>query len=423
MHRFSVIESPCFVSRLRLGFDLKEFVDFSDSNHCTGSKYVPAVVIICRDLPKHSLSGRFIPGGILVHSELKLASIWSYCFRYGCLLMLMVASSGCHVVFPGKLEDGPKPCVPQEMPREHAKVTMPDYIIEPPDILTIEAISLVPKAPYKLRSLDVVSIFSSGLPEEEAIAGEYTLQPNGTIQLGHSFGTIHAIGISVEELQEKILTSLKQKYKEPTVWVTLLQMGAQQQIIGEHLVAPDGKVNLGTYGRVRLVGLTIEEAQAKVQTHLSKYLESPEIALDVYGYNSKVFYVITQGAGLGDQVVILPSRGNETVLDAIGQIQGLQSNSSTRMWIARPGYNNCGGDQILPIDWLAVTQRGDIKTNYQILPGDRLYVSEDKLVALDTALGKIMSPFERLFGVTLLGTQTAQRIVFFGDGPVGGGGF
>ncbi len=302
---------------------------------------------------------------------------------------------------------------------------MPDYIIEPPDILTIEAISLVPKAPYMLRPLDVVSIFSSGLTEVDAIAGEYTIQPNGTIQLGHSYGSIQAAGRTSAQLKEAILTQLKEEFVEPNVWVTLLQMGSQQQVAGEHLVAPDGKVNLGTYGRVRIVGMTIEEARAAVQTHLSQFLENPEIALDVRGYNSKVFYVVTQGAGLGDQVVILPSKGNETVLDAIGQIQGLQSNSSTRMWIARPGYNGCGGDQILPVDWVAVTQRGDIKTNYQIMPGDRLYVSEDKLVALDTAMGKLISPLERVFGVTLLGTQTVSRLVFFQEfGQRGGtGGF
>ncbi len=309
--------------------------------------------------------------------------------------------------------DGPKPAVPQEIPREQAKVTMPDYIIEPPDILTIEAVSLVPKSPYLLRPLDVISVFSAGLSEEEALAGEFTIQPNGTIQLGHSYGTMQAAGQTVEQLQATLLAKLKETFVKPEVWITLSQIGAQQQIIGEHLVAPDGKVNLGVYGRVRVVGMTIEEAQIAVQTHLSQYLQDPQIALDVLGYNSKVFYVITQGAGLGDGVTILPAKGNETVLDAIGQIQGLQSNSSTRMWLARPGYNGCGGDQILPVDWLAVTQRGDIKTNYQILPGDRLYVSEDKLVAFDTTLGKIFSPFERIFGVTLLGTQTAQRVVFF----------
>jgi len=302
---------------------------------------------------------------------------------------------------------------------------MPDYIIEPPDILTIETIGLIPKLPYKLRPLDVVTVFSAGLPDDIELAGEYTIQPNGTIQLGHALGLMPAAGKSVSQLQTELIGKLKETYREPEVWITLSQMGAQQQIAGEHLVAPDGKVNLGIYGRVRVVGLTIEEARLAIQDHLSQSLENPEIAVDVLGYNSKVYYVITQGAGLGDQVIILPSKGNETVLDAIGQIQGLQSNSSTRMWIARPGKNSCGGDQILPVDWLAVTQRGATETNYQVMPGDRIYVSEDKLVAFDTALGKIISPIERMFGVTLLGTQTVSRIRFFNQGNSGGfgGGF
>lgn len=300
---------------------------------------------------------------------------------------------------------------------------MPDYIIEPPDILTINAISLIPRSPYLLSQLDVVSISTAGLLEEGSIQGEYTVQPNGTIQLGFNYGAVNAAGKTVEQLQGEILGLLRKDYRNAQVWITLLQTSAQQQITGEHLVAPDGKVNLGTYGRVRVVGMTIEEAQNAVQAHLTRYLDNPKIAVDVLGFNSKVFYVVTQGAGLGDQVVIIPSKGNETVLDAIGQVQGLQSTSSTRMWVARPGYNDCGGDQILPIDWVAITQRGDIATNYQILPGDRLYVSEDKLVALDTAIAKIISPIERLFGVTLLGTQTAQRLAFFEESAVRGGTF
>lgn len=335
-------------------------------------------------------------------------------------MFLLVASSGCRLIYPGREPTGPKPNVPIQVPREQAMVTMPDYIIEPPDILSIEAISLVPKSPYTLRPLDAVSIFSSGLPEEAIIVGDFTVQPNGTIQLGGTLGLVRAAGRSVEQLQKDIQGKLEEDYNEPKLWITLAQLATQQQISGDHLVAPDGKVNLGTYGRVRVVGMTIEEARASIQAHLNQYLENPEIALDVLGYNSKVIYVVTQGAGLGDQVVILPAKGNETVLDAIGQINGLESTSSTRMWVARPGSNQCGGDQILPVDWLAVTQRGDITTNYQLLPGDRLYVSEDKLVALDTAMGKIISPIERIFGVTLLGTSTLQRLVFFERGAGGG---
>ena len=91
------------------------------------------------------------------------------------------------------------------------------------------------------------------------------------------------------------------------------------------------------------------------------------------------------------------------------------------MWVARPGSNESGGDQILPVDWLAISQRGDVTSNYQLLPGDRVFVSEDKLVALDTTLAKIVSPIERLFGIVLLGTSTAQNLVFFEESAVRGG--
>jgi polysaccharide export outer membrane protein len=193
-----------------------------------------------------------------------------------------------------------------------------------------------------------------------------------------------------------------------------VSIAAQQDVTGEHLVASDGRITLGGYGRVCVVGMTIEESKAAVEQQLAEYFENPQVSVDILGFNSKVYYVITQGAGLGDRVVPLPVKGGETALDAIGQIEQLSSNSSMRMWIARPGFNQAGGDQIMPIDWLGITQRGDVTTNYQLMPGDRLYVAEDKLVAIDTALAKFISPIERILGVTLLGTQAAERIATFG---------
>ncbi len=348
---------------------------------------------------------------------------WGGLLRTVGVLLLVASSQGCHFIYPGRDRGGPAPCVPADVPRELSKTTFPDYIIEPPDVLSIEAITLIPKTPYKLRPLDVVTVIVSGVSEEANISGQYIVQPNGTLQIippgtngrlaATELAAVPAVGRTVEEVQQTLMTILTRVYREPQVWVMLTQLAAQQQIIGEHLVAPDGKVNLGTYGRVRVVSMTIEEARAAIESHLSQYLEDPQVSIDVLGYNSKVYYVVTQGAGLGDRVTILPATGSETVLDAIGQIQGLESNQSTRMWVARPGKNNCQGDQLLPVDWLAVTQRGDTTTNYQLLPGDRLFVSEDKLVAVDTKLGKLLSPAERILGFTALATSTVSEIVFF----------
>ena len=56
------------------------------------------------------------------------------------------------------------------------------------------------------------------------------------------------------------------------------------------------------------------------------------------------------------------------------------------MWMARPAPAGCGKEQVLPIDWSAIAHGGETKTNYQILPGDRLFIVDDKLVAANNGL-------------------------------------
>jgi len=351
---------------------------------------------------------------------------------FGLLAVLLAASaSGCgapYMIRPYSTVPGPAVAACPDTPRELQKVSLPDYIIEPPDILTIDAVALVPHAPYKIHPLDVLQVAAAGLPTDANAVGEITVGIDGTLVLGFGYDSvdgkyepISVIGKTLPEVREAIKARFNTVVRDAEVWVQLLKIATQQDVAGEHLVAPDGTVNLGTYGRVRVVGMTLDEAKLAIQEHLAGRFENPEVAVDVFGYNSKVYYVITQGAGLGDQIVQLPIKGNETVLDALSQIQGLSGSQSTRMWVARPGANECGGDQIMPVDWLGITQRGDIATNYQILPGDRMYIAEDKLVALDTALAKAISPVERIFGITLLGTQTAKGIKFFNNANSQGG--
>jgi protein involved in polysaccharide export with SLBB domain len=174
-------------------------------------------------------------------------------------------------------------------------------------------------------------------------------------------------------------------------------------------VRPDGTVSLGTYGSVHVAGMTLMKAKAVIERYLSQFIQNPEISLDVSAYNSKVYYVIADGAGYGQQVYRFPATGNETVLDAISNIGGLPVVSSRRyLWVARPSPPCRNGYQILPVDWEAITQGGATETNYQLFPGDRLYIRSDCLIHLDNTIAKIISPIERLFGVTLLGTATVE---------------
>jgi polysaccharide export outer membrane protein len=298
-------------------------------------------------------------------------------------------------------------------PRELNKTILPDYRIEPPDVLQIDAIHLVPKAPYRLRALDSLQIYAAGALQDAPISGLYPIEPGGFVNLNAPYGKIQVGGKTAEEAKIVIEKHLAGHLNDPQATVNLGEIATKQQIAGPHLVGPDGAITLGGYGKVSVVGKTVGQAKAAIEQHLSKTLDEPEISVDVYAYNSKVYYIVLQGAGQGDGVSRFPVTGNETVLDAISQVNGLSPNSSTRIWVARPGRNSRGCHQILPVNWEAITQCADWQTNYQLMPGDRVYVAADKLVAFDTALGKLIAPAERLFGFVALGTSTISSVQFY----------
>lgn len=317
---------------------------------------------------------------------------------------------------------------PPDIPKELSKVALPVYTVEPPDILVIEAINIVPKQPYLLRTGDVVSVFVPTVQTDpnDPIQGAYPIQPGGVVNLGPNYGTVRVAGMRTEDAQAAIQEYLvKNHLKEASVSVSLIEMAGKQQIAGQHLVGPDGQITLGSYGSIPVVGLTLAQVKHVVEQHLRNFLEDPEVAVDVYAYNSMVYYVVTEGAGTGDGVYKFPITGNETVLDAMANINGTTEVSSKRIWIARPTPDGMA-QQILPVDWRGVSAMGAASTNYQILPGDRIFVAEDSLVAYDTHMAKVLAPMERAAGFILLQTGLATRLsgkVLKGGGnPRGSGG-
>ncbi len=295
--------------------------------------------------------------------------------------------------------------------RELEKVSLPRYVIEPPDILLVDALRVIPKDPFRIEPLDILYLDVVGAYADAPIRGPYAVEPGGAIDLGSLYGKVNVAGLSLDEATDAVTKHLERVLKTPQVSLTLYQSSGQQQIIGEHLVGPDGMISLGVYGKVYVTGMTIPEATEAIKQHLSKYLEETLISVDVMAYNSKVYYVVTEGAGLGDNIVRFPITGNETVLDAVSLVNGLSRVSSKNIWIARPSRET-GCFQVLPVKWEDVVRGGKAGTNYQMMPGDRLFIEEDHIIATDSMIARLTGPFERLLNVTLLGSntiQTAQR--------------
>jgi len=265
-------------------------------------------------------------------------------------------------------------------PTEHAKKVLPNYRIEPPDILFIEALRVQPRSPYHLQSGDELQIVAEP-PEAKLAARGFFVGSEGRIDLGPRYGKVQIAGLTTDEAAVAVKETVGQLYPDREVSLTVFQSRAMQPITGEHLVAPDGTVNLGSYGSVYVAGMTVEEATRAIDEHLSEYLDDPQVSVSVFAYNSKVYYVITQGAGDGGAVTRLPITGNETVLDAIAQVNGLSPLSSKRIFIARPQPSGAKHDKVLLVDWQAITKGASSATNYQVLPGDRIFVVDNVLIA------------------------------------------
>lgn len=280
--------------------------------------------------------------------------------------LALAAGGGC--VHPHAQMAGPPIAVPPpgEVPTETSKITLPPYVIEAPDVLIVEVI-LRGKGTNDDKFEDM-NKQGAPAPSRDSVRG-LPIQP----------------------------------------------------VSGQFPVRMDGTLGLGFWGAVPVAGLTLEQAAELIRQHLlhsdelgKRWQVTPEniiVVVDVLAYNSKFYYVVTDGGGYGEQVYRFPIYGSETAFDAISNIYGLPAVASKRnVWVARRTPHPGQPWQILPVDWVGITQHGLTMTNYQILPGDRIYVKAQKLIHIDTALARIISPIERLFGIVLLGSSTVNSI-------------
>jgi polysaccharide export outer membrane protein len=273
--------------------------------------------------------------------------------RAGWLSVLtLLATCGCQTVRTPeeKIANG-------NIPREFQKVNMPDYVLEPPDLVLVEVLEALPGRP---------------------ISGERLVRPDGKISLGF-YGDVYVAGLTMAEVKEKIILHLRK-------FLTDEALG---------LIETDD---------------TTGEPKIDEKTNKPKLIEpkdSATVFCDVTAYNSKNYYV------LGDVLITgkLPITGNETVLDAINFAGGLMPTAApANIRLVRPAPPGACCEQVLPVNIAAITSGGDPTTNYQIMPNDRLIVYRDPIVRLTVFIDRLAAPFQTVLGSMLQYSFTARSV-------------
>lgn len=159
----------------------------------------------------------------------------------------------------------------------------------------------------------------------------------------------------------------------------------------DQLVLPDGSIDLGVYGHPVVSGKTVSEIELQLQNLVNakdkpkdakpdpeKEKETNRITVRLISRTSAVYYVFGEVNAPGSFPVI----GRETVLDAIVAAGGLTKQAAEKdIVLSRPSPPD-GCRTVLPVCWPQIVQLGDTSTNYQIRPGDRIYVPSEGSTSL-----------------------------------------
>jgi polysaccharide biosynthesis/export protein len=234
------------------------------------------------------------------------------------------------------------------LPRELQKTTMPEYVVEPPDLITVEVLEALPGRP---------------------ISGERLVRPDGKISLGF-YGEVYVAGLTTSEIKEKIVLHLR-KYISDDV----LGLWKEDEKTHELIEVPPR--------------------------------ESDRVFVDVTSYNSKVYYVQGDVAAPGK----MPITGNETVLDAINYAGGLIPTAAPQnIRLVRPAPPGACCEQVLPVNLAAIVSAGDTTTNYQLMPGDRLVVYRDPIVRTTIFIDRLAAPFQTVINSILQYSFAARSV-------------
>jgi hypothetical protein len=134
--------------------------------------------------------------------------------------------------------------------------------------------------------------------------------------------------------------------------------------------------------------------------------ESRTVFVDITAYNSRYYYV------LGDVLITgkLPWTGNETVLDALQYAGGLMAHAEPKdIHLVRPGRGGRPA-KVYKVDLDAIQNKGDVRSNFQIFPNDRLIVGRNEIVKKTTEIDRLNAPIQSITGSILQEAFTLRAI-------------
>lgn len=272
--------------------------------------------------------------------------------------MFILASTGCNtlsslglpfggtgneIIQPAKsISEAPGDVL--AMPRELATAPLPVYIIEIGDTILIE--------PVKFDS-------TIRLP------GDQIVKPDGFVSLGE-FGRIYAHGKTIEQVEGEAQAQINDHLRFDLERAHQNERAERLRVERESA----GELDSTDEGDLPLKSEADAEELVLLQRRIDASLLANEISARLVNWDSKKIYVLGEVNSPGS----FAFTGNQTALDGIIEAGGMTSQANRhQIVVARP--TTCDSCRVvMKICYDQIVQLGDSSTNYQLQPGDRVFV-------------------------------------------------
>ncbi|HWB11094.1 MAG TPA: polysaccharide biosynthesis/export family protein [Pirellulales bacterium] len=205
-------------------------------------------------------------------------------------------------------------------------------------------------------------------------SGSFTLFPTGDYLLSSTKEVRKSVPANVLVPRELEKTVLPTYVIQPgdVLLVEPISLDSPLRFPADQTVLPDGTIDLARFGRMVVAGKTLEQIENDVQAAIKAVdKEAGAVNVRLIDPQSAVYYVLGEVTSPGSYPLI----GRETVLDAILAAGGMTDKASQcNIVLSRPSAP-CGCRTVIPICYKRIVQQGDTSTNFQVMPGDRIYVA------------------------------------------------
>ena len=139
-------------------------------------------------------------------------------------------------------------------------------------------------------------------------------------------------------------------------------------------IRPDGKISMPLVGDVMAVGLTPEELAEKIEVRLANYVKAPNVTVILTSLQGHEFLSRIRVTGSVIHNVSMPYHQGMTVLDAVleaGSVDLYADANNTKLH-----RRTSKGSMTYDIRLKDIMEDGDMKTNVTLMPGDIISVPE-----------------------------------------------